>query len=97
MILAARITIPIAALLLATGTGHAGEGDFTCGKPGPKSDSYFVGHAKLEKQDTKDALLTIEISMSNNRERPLIHDIIIRHNNYTGKMTINGKRCRQEP
>jgi|SRR6516164_1919518 hypothetical protein len=69
--------------------------DFTCGKPGPKSDSYFVGRAKTEKQTTKDVLLTIEISMSDNRERPLVREVIIRRNNYTGKMTINGKRCQE--
>ena len=81
----------IAAPFLATGTAHAGEGDFNCDRL-PKY--YLGGHFSAEKT-TKDRTLTFEVGFSNNRERYLPSDeLVIRYNMKTGKLWINGNRCK---
>src|SRR5262245_47058218 len=91
----------VAALLLATGTAHAGRCDiwpetckpkeFDCGRP-PK---YFLGGNLKEDSTTKDATLNFEINFSNNRERHLPSDeLVIRYNFTTDKLWINGKQCK---
>jgi hypothetical protein len=81
----------IAALLLATETAHAAEGDFNCGRL-PKY--YLGGHFSAEKT-TKDVRFTFEVGFSNNQERSLPgEEMVIRYNMRTGKLWINGKRCK---
>ena len=84
--------IGIAALLLATGAAHAAEGgDFNCDQL-PK---YYLGGRLSTEKTTKDVTFNFNVGFSNNRERSLPgEEIVIRYNMRTGKLWINGKRCK---
>jgi hypothetical protein len=95
-----------AALFLATGAAHAAEGitlsdlvtahvgkgvDFNCDRL-PK---YYLGGNLSAAKTTKDIDLGFEVGFSNNRERSLPGDeLVIRYNMNTGKLWINGNRCK---
>jgi hypothetical protein len=87
-----RLTLTVAVLCCTTLSAvHAGKGDFSCDRL-PKY--YLGGHFSAEKT-TKDATLNFNVSFSNNRERSLPgEEIIIRYNTRTGKLWINGNRCK---
>jgi hypothetical protein len=81
----------IAVLLLATETAHAAEGDFNCDRL-PK---YYLGGRFSAEKTTKDVQFTFEVGFSNNQERSLPgEEMVIRYNMRTGKLWINGKRCK---
>ena len=81
----------IAALLLTTGTAQAAEGDFNCDRL-PK---YYLGGHFSRERTTKDVQLNFSVGFSNNQERSVPGDeIVIRYNTRTGKLWINGKRCK---
>jgi hypothetical protein len=81
----------IAALFLATGTAHAAEGDFNCDQL-PK---YYLGGSLSTEKTTKDVTFNFNVGFSDNRERSLPgEEIVIRYNMRTGKLWINGKRCK---
>jgi len=55
---------------------------------------YLGGHFSQE-HTTKDTTLNFEVGFSSNRERSLPgEEIVIRYNRNTGKLWINGNRCK---
>jgi hypothetical protein len=72
-------------------TAHAGKGvDFNCDRL-PK---YYLGGNLSAAKTTKDVTLGFEVGFSDNRERSLSGEVVIRYNMKTGKLWINGNRCK---
>jgi hypothetical protein len=56
---------------------------------------YYLGGNLSAEKTTKDVTLKFEVGFSNNRERYLPSDeLVIRYNMKTGKLWINGNRCK---
>ena len=56
---------------------------------------YFLGGHFSQEHTTKDVTLNFEVGFSNNQERHLPgEEIVIRYNTRTGKLWINGNRCK---
>jgi len=67
------------------------DADFNCDRL-PK---YYLGGHLSQQHTTKDVTLNFEVGFSNNRERSLPgEEIVIRYNKRTGKLWINGNRCK---
>jgi hypothetical protein len=74
-------------------TAHAGKSvDFNCDRL-PK---YYLGGNLSAAKTTKDVTLGFEVGFSGNRERSLPRgdELVIRYNMKTGKLWINGNRCK---
>ena len=67
------------------------DAEFNCDRL-PK---YYLGGHFRQQHTTKDVTLNFEVGFSNNRERFLPgEEIVIRYNKRTGKLWINGNRCK---
>ena len=67
------------------------DADFNCDRL-PK---YYLGGHFSQQHTTKDVTLNFEVGFSNNPERSLPgEEIVIRYNKRTGKLWINGNRCK---
>jgi len=56
---------------------------------------YYLGGNLSAEKTTKDVTVKFEVGFSDNRERSLPSDeLVIRYNMKTGKLWINGNRCK---
>jgi len=67
------------------------DADFNCDRL-PK---YYLGGHFSQEHTTKDTTLNFKVGFSSNRERSLPgEELVIRYNMRTGKLWINGNRCK---